>query len=1279
MLSTSKTDKNKDKEGRSQRSKKPLQNKRFYLDLKSHIASNNIEQKLKSLGASVEWFLVKEVNYVVTDRPNWTTGSSGSVSGNTPKCGVLTPLGGQCSVSPATLDSPGDGPRGGARRSVLKWLDSIIEKVLKHSSSTSSLSTTILKNPYIKLENINSYKYRPVYKELPLWPTIHLDFQPGGCPFTAPKEADKSTPQSKRERKDETRRTQPTKATVETPRMTRKARSRMPHRNETPVALQNSGYCEICQITYIDQKTHILSERHIQFVSNNSNYLSLDKLISLGSNMDTFLKLNGASQIRILINCRNWKAEVTKHTYVQCNGIWSHCYDTRHGGMKSPISGNIARRVQWEIPMTVGGRPQRMRRASTSFYSSTTPSLQQQLSPTGSDSGHHLRSRGQIWLPSNLLGTTAEDEAYPSRTRLAEPQPARTSRDIPLNRFDLEKKPKEEPKSSPNRSQSIRRKRLSVEEKLIEDNKAYYKLELKNSKLRSSGYYPSQRDFEISLKQEVELEKVETNVKCNGEQGQKEKEKEREKEKDKEKVKEIKVEEPVPVRRVRKSELTLLSDEAESFMFGEPARRDSSTESSEDEDEKEDIVKNKRTKNEQSAKKSTDKKGGGSVVKVKIEMEDSYQGNLLQCDESSVGSIDTCSLASSCDTNNAMRQKRKRRTHAEAFIHDNLDYYKFEIPGSRLRFQGSMLPTISPPEMKFTGRTTNNSRGTKATCNGAHSKIVTCSNETSNEKEKSVQSSDESKEKASGEIIKSIKNEKDEVPVKEEKIETKVRENVENVLASKMDRLHFSFEAVPQSEPWFQTYTRQDEGQEYYAYSHMSDACYWKAFLLPYEMPMPETSNGGCVGNGTGSPGSQTSELDPPPPPISTTTVPNSDFRSESDKDLHEIARNIDKMFGVGSDEEISGSENDGSGDETKQESAVHQKNVESKSRKTGKKNVQHNKKGSSSKTKKLESDSAKQQELLEIDPAVVEELTTEPPLIIATDHSEYRCRGGPKMDVVTLLDEFTKCRCMEESTSMNREAGACFNHSKFFYEFSCNSSDCGASSTCETVNLSDCPEGRFLHMRGRKRKRKKNLTGWPAEKQKGKKKQIIKVNRVDENVPVNDDISEKCTSGGKLNSPKREDANKCNSEGSRNTVDECERGADKSTDRVVASKDDSDGKGAKSDRSESSVHEKRSAGLSRTDSMDSSGGHSTSEYQPCVRMTKIPDINSSSYYVAGISNNRRLRSSSLSSSPPSHSVPLPRKYPSLSTDGLKRRASPRKCLSRASLQWNAWTARKQR
>lgn len=42
---------------------------------------------------------------------------------------------------------------------------------------------------------------------------------------------------------------------------------------------------------------------------------------------------------------------------------------------------------------------------------------------------------------------------------------------------------------------------------------------------------------------------------------------------------------------------------------------------------------------------------------------------------------DDASMDSTCSET---KMKKKRRTHAEAFIMDNQKYYKFEMPGSRL-------------------------------------------------------------------------------------------------------------------------------------------------------------------------------------------------------------------------------------------------------------------------------------------------------------------------------------------------------------------------------------------------------------------------------------------------------------------------------------------------------------------------------------------------------------------------------------------------------------------
>ena len=92
------------------------------------------------------------------------------------------------------------------------------------------------------------------------------------------------------------------------------------------------------------------------------------------------------------------------------------------------------------------------------------------------------------------------------------------------------------------------RQRLSVEERLIEDNKQYYKVEVLNNKLRSSTFPTN--NMLISAAKEASI---------NEEEGSSDK--------------------PVKLyfKRVRKSELSLLSNEAECFMFGEPKRDDDSS------------------------------------------------------------------------------------------------------------------------------------------------------------------------------------------------------------------------------------------------------------------------------------------------------------------------------------------------------------------------------------------------------------------------------------------------------------------------------------------------------------------------------------------------------------------------------------------------------------------------------------------------------------------------------------------------------------------------------
>lgn len=273
-----------------------------------------------------------------------------------------------------------------------------------------------------------------------------------------------------------------------------------------------------------------------------------------------------------------------------------------------------------------------------------------------------LRPKGTLWLPVALIGTTAEEHGNCIRRR--------GGSDASLNSLDGSKP---------------RRKKLSPEEKLLQDNKDYFKMEVFHTKLRSSG--PKQSNHGKNGKIPARCKRARwAKTKESGEDEQ-----------DRENVvvtsaADMKVNGVQKPKRPRQSELTTLCDEAETFMFGESTRQ--SVAESEEETRRED--------------------------------------------------------GTSCDENGPPR--KKRRSHAEAFIHDNLDYYKFETPGSRLRSQGSAAgdQESSPVEGK------------------------------------------------SCELI-------------------------------------FSFEAVPSSEPWYDVFRRQDQGNEITC-PVISDPAN-QLFLLPYELP----------------------------------------------------------------------------------------------------------------------------------------------------------------------------------------------------------------------------------------------------------------------------------------------------------------------------------------------------------------------------------------------------------------------------------------------------------
>jgi len=151
---------------------------------------------------------------------------------------------------------------------LVKWLTGLKEREKLHSSKTttssrfssssSSGATKVLrmKAPYIKTEAFNRL-YKPLYKELSAWPTLHLNCGFGVSPFADPRQIKpKQQVKSSSAHKDDHRE----KAGREKKR-------------------KEGGYCELCASSYANLRLHLQSDSHLAFVRDTNNYLDLDELI----------------------------------------------------------------------------------------------------------------------------------------------------------------------------------------------------------------------------------------------------------------------------------------------------------------------------------------------------------------------------------------------------------------------------------------------------------------------------------------------------------------------------------------------------------------------------------------------------------------------------------------------------------------------------------------------------------------------------------------------------------------------------------------------------------------------------------------------------------------------------------------------------------------------------------------------------------------------------------------------------------------------------------------
>ncbi|KYN07293.1 Protein chiffon, partial [Cyphomyrmex costatus] len=918
------------------RGPQPLEQKSFYLDIKNHAIAAKLEAQIRELGGAVELFLVRSVNLVASDRvdeaghtnferPRWTCisgGSGGPRSLRSIEIPTPTPptplLSSECPSSNSTLrgqttqrsyriktkfnslyhvkatKSRVDAmleraltqpqqcsvdPLNNAHNwgipiwttdKLQAWLDKIYESIkdtsyVKQINQHNSTRVKYLKRPYIKFDSIHKTT-RPVFLELSSWPTLNFDGDPGSCPFDTKKQEKRESKLINKEVKENKRNTESINKT-ESKEMTRRPRATAARTRRTEQLA--AGYCEVCRIHYEDLSKHVQSEQHSNFVGNDDNYLSLDTLINAGANVEAFLKLNRTKDIEkdcdlfpngdgnlhnvlpeekvnkntktlnnfpvndlkmvngarrnlnLKLNSPHNLRTRTKHEsghLLRSKGSPWHevdknekFYDKLEGfTIKKRAKGTIW--IEEDDPdekytKNILKEPKqedykiRLFSNNTEFYNSKEDNINNKhsnLDPPKLQSVVHRNAQNGIVnsrhisedpdylnnkneyngdenagvvectvkevdvIDNNYIVGSKDDPFQRDNCVLQAEKVTTDAKKFSLNdtneivcngyndkseQRDLKTSQGENtrhmkskhPRVSRRGGRNIRgryRHRLSVEERLIEDNRAYYKVEVLGNKLRSSALPGGNSQHAISKDGESEEKKEAPSS-----------------------------EKPVVVRfkRVRKSELSLLSDEAESFMFGEPKRDDSSEQTS---DSEHSSVISRDTESEPNdtvnSSISPNSSLNSSPIKQEIVEEDSQ------------------------DSVHLGRARKRRRTQAEAFIKDNTDYYKFETPGSRLRYQAPLngvKDTAMDGGREHEGtakRSTHESEGCKLQADGAVQKIYPS--------------------KPSAEI----------------------------------EKMQFSFESIPMSEPWYQTYQRQDAGAEFW---HCFSECEaMKPFLLPYEI-----------------------------------------------------------------------------------------------------------------------------------------------------------------------------------------------------------------------------------------------------------------------------------------------------------------------------------------------------------------------------------------------------------------------------------------------------------
>ncbi|XP_038653919.1 protein DBF4 homolog A-like isoform X3 [Scyliorhinus canicula] len=299
---------------------KPFTGKVFYLDLPSSKHTENLEKDLQDLGGTIEKFLSKDINYIISNRSEakfaQTTGKNSPVpspdsvqnAGNTsPHLSSRKESHEGSSHRALEMVSRGKSfvkkvikeqefvPGNNILSNALAWgvrilyiddvkayiarrkeafvnTKSVIvkgEKCNRNVQSNSHRTKGKLKKPFIKVEAISRH-YRPLYIQLDCYPEINYYGPNPWSPF----DIDKKNKANEKQNKGKASRSKGHKVTVSEKNCKMDTKIM-----ETLKEKKKKGYCECCMMKYEDLKIHLKSEHHKKF-SESTEFNVVDKIIS---------------------------------------------------------------------------------------------------------------------------------------------------------------------------------------------------------------------------------------------------------------------------------------------------------------------------------------------------------------------------------------------------------------------------------------------------------------------------------------------------------------------------------------------------------------------------------------------------------------------------------------------------------------------------------------------------------------------------------------------------------------------------------------------------------------------------------------------------------------------------------------------------------------------------------------------------------------------------------------------------------------------------------------